>query len=64
MTQDKASPAKAKLLRTFDRASAASRCEVAGHLELSERDSRKLRELMENPPSANAKLRAVAEDLP
>ena len=64
MTQNKASPAKAKQWRTFGRDTTRGMCQVADHLQLSERDSRQLQELIENPPSANAKLRAVAADLP
>jgi len=38
--------------------------EAAEHLKLSERDSLRVLELLENPPSANARLRAAAMDLP
>jgi uncharacterized protein (DUF1778 family) len=38
--------------------------EAADHLKLSERDSLRVLELLENPPAANAKLRAVAKALP
>jgi uncharacterized protein (DUF1778 family) len=33
---------------------------LADHLQLSERDSLRVLDLIENPPSANAKLRAAA----
>jgi uncharacterized protein (DUF1778 family) len=38
--------------------------EAADHLELSERDSLLVLELLENPPPANAKLRAAAIAMP
>jgi uncharacterized protein (DUF1778 family) len=38
--------------------------EAADHLKLSERDSLRVLELLENPPAANAKLRAAAMALP
>ena len=37
---------------------------AAEHLKLSERDSTRVLDLLENPPSANAKLRAAAMALP
>ena len=38
--------------------------EAADHLKLSERDSLRVLELLENPPAANAKLRAAAMAMP
>lgn len=38
--------------------------QAAEHLRLSERDSLKVLDLLENPPQANAKLRAAAKALP
>jgi uncharacterized protein (DUF1778 family) len=38
--------------------------EAADHLKLSERDSLRVLELLENPPSANARLRAAALAMP
>lgn len=38
--------------------------EAAEHLRLSERDSLMVLELLENPPEANAKLRAAAMAMP
>jgi uncharacterized protein (DUF1778 family) len=38
--------------------------EAADHLNLSERDSLRVLELLENPPEANAKLRAAAMAMP
>jgi uncharacterized protein (DUF1778 family) len=38
--------------------------EAAEHLQLSERDSARVLDLLENPPAANAKLRAAAQALP
>ena len=38
--------------------------EAADHLKLSERDSLMVLELLENPPEANAKLRAAAMAMP
>ena len=43
---------------------AAAIIEAAEHLKLSERDSLLVLELLENPPAANAKLRAAALALP
>jgi uncharacterized protein (DUF1778 family) len=43
---------------------AAAIIEAADHVKLSERDSLRVLELLENPPVANAKLRAVAVALP
>ena len=43
---------------------AAAIIEAADHLMLSERDSLRVLELLENPPPANAKLRAAAQALP
>jgi uncharacterized protein (DUF1778 family) len=37
---------------------------AAEYLELSKRDSRAVLDLLENPPPANAKLRAAAKNLP
>lgn len=38
--------------------------EAADHVTLSERDSLRVLEMLENPPSANAKLRAAAKAMP
>jgi uncharacterized protein (DUF1778 family) len=38
--------------------------EAADHLTLSERDSLRVLDLLENPPTANARLRAAARALP
>jgi uncharacterized protein (DUF1778 family) len=38
--------------------------DAADHLVLSERDSLKVLDMLENPPPANAKLRAVAKAMP
>jgi uncharacterized protein (DUF1778 family) len=38
--------------------------EAADHIKLSERDSLRVLELLENPPAANAKLRAAAKAMP
>ncbi len=38
--------------------------EAADHLNLSERDSLRVLELLENPPTANARLRAAAKAMP
>ena len=38
--------------------------EAAEHLTLSERDSVRVLELLENPPTANARLRAAAMAMP
>ena len=38
--------------------------EEADHLQLSERDSLRVMDLLENPPAPNAKLLAVARALP
>ncbi len=38
--------------------------EAADHLKLSERDSLRVLELLENPPPANAKLRIAAKAMP
>ena len=38
--------------------------EAADHLKLSERDSLMVLELLENPPDANARLRAAAMAMP
>jgi uncharacterized protein (DUF1778 family) len=43
---------------------AAAIIEAADHLKLSERDSLRVLELLENPPPANAKLRTAAQVLP
>jgi len=43
---------------------AAAIIEAADHLKLSERDSLRVLDLLENPPPANTKLRAAAEALP
>lgn len=43
---------------------AAAIIEAADHLKLSERDSLRVLELLENPPPANAKLRAAAMAMP
>jgi uncharacterized protein (DUF1778 family) len=43
---------------------AASVIEAAEHVTLSERDSVRVLELLENPPPANAKLRAAAKAMP
>ena len=43
---------------------AAAIIEAADHLKLSERDSLLVLELLENPPPANAKLRAAALAMP
>jgi uncharacterized protein (DUF1778 family) len=37
---------------------------AADHLKLSERDSLRVLEMLENPPPANAKLRAAAKAMP
>jgi uncharacterized protein (DUF1778 family) len=37
---------------------------AADHLKLSERDSLRVLELLENPPAANARLRAAAKAMP
>ena len=38
--------------------------EAADHLTLSERDSMRVLQILENPPAANAKLRAAAVAMP
>ena len=38
--------------------------EAADHIELSERDSLRVLELLENPSAANAKLRTAAKAMP
>jgi uncharacterized protein (DUF1778 family) len=38
--------------------------EAADHMKLSERDSLQVLELLENPPAANAKLRAAVKAMP
>jgi uncharacterized protein (DUF1778 family) len=38
--------------------------EAAEHLTLSERDSLRVLELLENPPQGNTKLRAAAKAMP
>lgn len=38
--------------------------EAAEHLRLSERDSARVLDLLENPPAPNTKLRAAAQALP
>jgi uncharacterized protein (DUF1778 family) len=38
--------------------------EAADHLKLSERDSLRVLEMLENPPPANARLRAAAKAMP
>jgi uncharacterized protein (DUF1778 family) len=43
---------------------AATIIEAADHLNLSERDSLRVLELLENPPPANARLRAAALAMP
>lgn len=43
---------------------AAAIIEAAEHLKLSERDSLRVLDLLENPPPANAKLRAAAVAMP
>ena len=43
---------------------AAAIIEAADHLKLSERDSLRVLDLLENPPPANAKLRAAAAAMP
>jgi uncharacterized protein (DUF1778 family) len=43
---------------------AAAIIEAADHLKLSERDSLRVLDLLENPPPANAKLRAAAVAMP
>ena len=43
---------------------AAAIIEAADHLKLSERDSLMVLEMLENPPEANAKLRAAAMAMP
>jgi len=43
---------------------AAAIIEAADHLKLSERDSLRVLELLENPTAANARLRAAAQALP
>ena len=64
MSRKKAPPTKARQRRTFDRVQATGMRQVVDHRELSERDSRILQELLENPPPANVRLRAAAADLP
>lgn len=43
---------------------AAAIIEAADHIQLSERDSRRVLELIENPPEANARLQAAAKAMP
>jgi len=43
---------------------AAAIIEAADHLQLSERDSLRVLDLLENPPPANARLKAAAIALP
>jgi len=43
---------------------AAAIIEAADHVKLSERDSLRVLELLENPPLANARLRAAAKAMP
>jgi uncharacterized protein (DUF1778 family) len=43
---------------------AAAVIEAADHIQLSERDSLRVLDLLENPPPANAKLRAAAGAMP
>jgi uncharacterized protein (DUF1778 family) len=43
---------------------AAAVIEAADHVEMSERDSQRVLDLLENPPPANAKLRAAAMAMP
>ena len=38
--------------------------EAAGHLKLSESDARRVLDLLENPPAANARLRTSARAMP
>jgi uncharacterized protein (DUF1778 family) len=43
---------------------AAAIIEAADHLKISERDSLRVLDLLENPPAPNAKLRAAAAAMP
>jgi len=43
---------------------AAAVIEAADHLKVSERDSLRVLDLLENPPAPNAKLRAAAAAMP
>jgi len=43
---------------------AAAIIEAADHLQLSQRDSLRVLDLLENPPAANARLRAAAKAMP
>jgi uncharacterized protein (DUF1778 family) len=43
---------------------AAAIIEAADHLKISERDSLRVLDLLENPPPPNAKLRAAASAMP
>ncbi len=43
---------------------AASVIEAADHVQLSERDSLRVLDLLENPPPANSRLRAAAKAMP
>ena len=61
-TPDRAGHAKNRQL--FDKLLDAARGKFVEHPTLSERDSRRVQAILENPPSANAKMRAVAEALP
>ena len=61
-TPDRAGHAKNR--QPFDKLLVTARGKFIEHPTLSERDSRRVRAILENPPSANAKLRAAAADLP
>jgi uncharacterized protein (DUF1778 family) len=50
-------------LQQLDAPLVTADCKLVEHLTLTERDSRRVRMALETPPSANAKLRAVATDL-
>jgi hypothetical protein len=51
-------------LQQLDAPLVTADCKLVEHLTLSERDRRRVRAMLENPPSANAKLRAAAADMP
>ena len=51
-------------LQQFDAPLVTADCKLDEHLTLTERDSRRVRMLLETPPLACAKLRAAAKDLP
>ena len=50
--------------RQDNRAAASSVIRKQEHLKLTAHDSLRVRELLENPPAPNAKLRATAKALP